>query len=405
MAFYNRLKSMKSAPVGTIMPWSGQSSSGNLPNNIPTGWIVCDGRTFEANDFPLLASMIGNTYGPTDSSIVGNFPDYEEGDTFRVPNLNGRSMLDLEKSYLQQTKYQFGQPDAEAAIGDLISEDGTGVTPPTIYSADTDLTFQLDPIDTMAGKIQNITLNDPTWSKTYYTIGRKLGIDHTPGHKHSGQYTTARPDGRYVQIFEAPIASVAGTDYQSANLTGIQNTDTEDVWPNSSGNMTYYDENTLILTDEAKTFTQDRIPTVNKSIQVPAHGAYTNAFTTTYNQAQNGGDAQGKYDHSMRQVTGVFPPPVTIFGRPNYLNGNVGTTYATNVSSIGQDFTDGTVSTHNHFSFDVSMNIGGLRIPPNIAVNNVQSYTVNVSDIPDALNILMDNQTPSQTVVMIIRAY
>ncbi len=401
MAFYNRLKTMKSSPVGTIMPWSGQSSDGNLPNNIPHGWIVCDGRSFAANDFPLLASMIGNTYGPTEDSIVGNFPDYEDGDVFRVPNLNGRAMIDLEKSYLQQTKYQFGQPDAESVIGDLISDDGTGVTPPTIYSADTDLKFQLDPIDTMAGKIQGLTLNDPTWSKTYYTIGRKLGIDHTPGHKHSGQYTTARPDGRYVQIFEAPIASLSGADYQSANLTGIQNTDTEDVWPNSSGSMTYYDENTLVLTEEAKTFTQDRIPTANKQIQVPAHGAYTNAFTTTYNQATN----SGPYDHSMRQVTGVFPPPVSIFGRPNYLNGNVGTTYATNVSSIGQDFTDGTVATHNHFSFDISMNIGGLRIPPNIAVNNVQSYTVNVSDIPDALNILMDNQTPSQTVVMIIRAY
>ena len=42
---------MKSAPIGTVMPWGGQSSFGNLPNNIPTGWIVCDGRTFEANDF------------------------------------------------------------------------------------------------------------------------------------------------------------------------------------------------------------------------------------------------------------------------------------------------------------------------------------------------------------------
>ena len=164
MAFYNRLKTMKSSPVGTIMPWSGQSSVGDLPNNIPTGWIVCDGRTFGCNEFPLLASVIGNTYGPTDDSIIGNFPDYEDGDTFRVPNLNGRSMLDLEKSYLQQTKYQFGQPDAEAVVGDLISDDGTGVTPPTIYSADTDLKFQLDPIDTMAGKIQNISLNDPTWS-------------------------------------------------------------------------------------------------------------------------------------------------------------------------------------------------------------------------------------------------
>ena len=386
---------MKSAPVGTIMPWGGQSSQGNNPQNIPTGWIVCDGRTFEAADYPLLASIIGNTYGPTDTSIVGNFPDFDEGDVFRVPNLNGRSMVDLELSYLQDSKYQFGQPDAESVIGDLISEDGTGVTPPTIYSADTDLEFQLDPIDTMAGKIQNISLNDPTWSKTYYTIGRKLGIDHTPGHKHKGQYTTAFPSGKYVQVFEAPTVQLSGNPgYESANLTGIQNTDTADQWPNGFGSMTYYDENTLVLTNEAKSFTQDQIPKPALARTIPAHGAYTEAFTDTYN-----------YNHHMKQVTGVFPPPVTIFGRPNYQNGDAGSTYPTNLSHVGQDFTDQTVASHNHFSFDVSMNIGGLRIPPNIAVNNVQSYTVNVSDIPDALNILMDNQTPSQTVIMIIRAY
>ena len=395
MAFYNRLKTMKSAPVGTIMPWGGQSSQGNNPQNIPTGWIVCDGRTFEAADYPLLASIIGNTYGPTDTSIVGNFPDFDEGDVFRVPNLNGRSMIDLEKSYLQDSKYQFGQPDAESVIGDLISEDGTGVTPPTIYSADTDLEFQLDPIDTMAGKIQNISLNDPTWSKTYYTIGRKLGIDHTPGHKHKGQYTTAFPSGKYVQVFEAPTVQLSGNpNYESANLTGIQNTDTADQWPNGFGSMTYYDENTLVLTEETKTFTQDQIPKPALARTIPAHGAFTEAFTDTYN-----------YNHHMKQVTGVFPPPVTIFGKPNYYNGDAGTTYPTNLSHIGQDFTDQTVASHNHFSFDVSMNISGLRIPPNIAVNNVQSYTVNVSDIPDALNILMDNQTASQTVFMIIRAY
>ena len=395
MAFYNRLKTMKSAPVGTIMPWSGQSSQGNNPQNIPTGWIVCDGRTFEANDYPLLASIIGNTYGPTEDSIVGNFPDFDEGDVFRVPNLNGRSMVDLELSYLQDSKYQFGQPDAESVIGDLISEDGTGVTPPTIYSADTDLEFQLDPIDTMAGKIQNVSLNDPTWSKTYYTIGRKLGIDHTPGHKHKGQYTTAFPSGKYVQVFEAPTVQLSGSpNYESANLTGIQNTDTADQWPNGFGSMTYYDENTLVLTNEAKTFTQDQVPKPALARTIPAHGAYTDAFSDTYN-----------YNHHMKQVTGVFPPPVTIFGKPNYYNGDVGSTYPTNLSHAAQDFTDQTAASHNHFSFDVSMNIGGLRIPPNIAVNNVQSYTVNVSDIPDALNILMDNQTASQTVFMIIRAY
>ena len=393
MAFYNRLKTMKSAPVGTIMPWTGQSSDGNLPNNIPTGWIVCDGRTFPANAYPLLASMIGNTYGPTDSSIVGNFPDFDDGDVFRVPNLNGRAMLDLEKSYLQQTKYQFGQPDAEAAIGDLISEDGTGVTPPTIYSADTDLRFQLDPVDTMAGKIQNITLNDPTWAKTYYTLGRKLGIDHTPAHRHAGSYTTARTDGRYVEVFQSPISPAAG-QYESANLNGIGGTDTRDIWEFGFGDMTYYDENSLVLTNEAKSFTQDSVPVPGTQRQINAIPAWTDPFADTYN-----------YNHHMKQVTGVFPPPTNVFGRPNYYNGDVSTTYPTNLSHLGEDFTDSLVGSHNHFSFDISMNIGGLRVPPNIAVNNVQSYTVNVQDIPDALNILMDNQTPSQTVVMIIRAY
>ena len=400
MAFYNRLKTMKSAPVGTIMPWGGQSSTGSNPNNLPTGWIACDGRTFEANDYPLLASMIGNTYGPTDTSIVGNFPDFEDGDTFRVPNLNGRSMIDLEKSYLLDAKYQFGQPDAEEKIGDLISDDGTGVTPPTIYSADTDLQFQLDPIDTMAGKIQNIALNDPTWSKTYYTIGRKLGIDHTPGHKHKGQYTTAFPSGKYVQVFQAAVAETTGNpNYESANLTGVTNSDTADIWPAGFGSLTYYEgeganAGNLILTNESKSFTSDSIPTQGATRTIPGHGAYTSAFTDSYN-----------YQHYMKQHTGVFPPPVTIFGRSNYYNGDVNQTYPTNLSHIGEDFTDATLASHNHFSFDITMNIGGLRIPPNIAVNNVQSYTVNVSDIPDALNILMDNQTPSQTVIMIIRAY
>jgi len=396
MAFYNRLKTMKSAPVGTIMPWGGSSSSGNNPQNIPVGWVVCDGRTYDCQDLPLLASVLGNTYGPTDSAITGNFPDYEDSDQFRVPNLNGRSMVDLELDMLNETKYQAGQENVPELIGPLVSEDGTGVTPPTIYSADTDMNFSMDPIDTMAGKIQNITLNDPTWSKTYYVLGRKLGIDHTPSHKHSGQYETAFPSGKYVQVFEAPNFQVSGNpNYESANLTGVSSTDSADVWPNGFGSMTYYDSNTLVLTDQAKSFTQDQTPVQGLTRTIPpGASAITDAFSDSYN-----------YQHHMKMHTGVFPPPATIFGRPNYYNGDASVTYPTNLSHIAQDFTDSAMASHNHFSFDISMNAPGLRVPPNIAVNNVQSYTVNIEDIPDALNILMDNQTPSQTVFMIIRAY
>ena len=397
MAFYNRLKTMKSAPVGTIMPWGGNQSTGNNPDNLPTGWILCDGRTYDCSLFPLLASMIGNTYGPTEDSITGNFPNFDEGDLFRVPNLNGRQLLDLEKDMLLEEKYYANQPDAYSVIGSLVEGDGTSVTPPTIYSADTDLGFELDPIDTMAGKIQNITLNDPTWSKTYYTIGRKLGIDHTPGHKHSGQYTTAFPSGKYVQIFQAPTFQVSGSPgYESANLTGVTSTDSPDTWQNGFGAITYYDENTLVLTSEAKTFpTSDQtVPEIGLSRTIPSSGAYTTNFSDTYN-----------YNHQMKSWTGVFPPPVTMFGKDNYLNGDAGTTYPTNLSHAAQDSLDKSLTTHSHFSFDLTMNMGGLKVPPNIAVNNVQSYTVNVSDIPDALNILMDNNTPSQTIIMIIRAY
>ena len=43
--------------------------------------------------------------------------------------------------------------------------------------------------------------------------------------------------------------------------------------------MTYYDENTLVLTNESKSFPQDRIPAQNHVRFIPAHGAYTAAFT------------------------------------------------------------------------------------------------------------------------------
>ena len=346
MAFYNRLKTMKSAPVGTIMPWGGSSSSGNSPQNIPVGWVVCDGRTYDCQDLPLLASVIGNTYGPTDNAITGNFPDYEDSDQFRVPNLNGRSMVDLELDMLNETKYQAGQANVPELIGPLVSEDGTGVTPPTIYSADTDMNFSMDPIDTMAGKIQNITLNDPTWSKTYYVLGRKLGIDHTPSHKHGGQYETAFPSGKYVQVFEAPNFQVSGNpNYESANLTGVSSTDSADVWPNGFGSMTYYDSNTLVLTDQAKSFTQDQTPVQGLSRTIPpGASAITDSFADSYN-----------YQHHMKMHTGVFPPPATIFGRPNYYNGDASVTYPTNLSHISQDFTDSAMASHNHFSFDISM--------------------------------------------------
>ena len=75
-ANYGRLKSTKIAPIGTIMPWGGGSRIGERDDNVPKGWIVCDlqAQLLNAADYPLLAKVIGNTYGPfpeaTDTTSV-----------------------------------------------------------------------------------------------------------------------------------------------------------------------------------------------------------------------------------------------------------------------------------------------------------------------------------------------
>ena len=62
-AYYSSIKSMRTAKVGTILPWGGDGNEGFLSSNLPKGWIICDGTTHPAKDYPLLASVIGDTYG------------------------------------------------------------------------------------------------------------------------------------------------------------------------------------------------------------------------------------------------------------------------------------------------------------------------------------------------------
>ena len=65
MPFYQELKTTRGAAIGTIMPWTGGIS------NIPSGWILCDGQVVAADDFPLLAAAIGDTYNAGTSDFTG----------------------------------------------------------------------------------------------------------------------------------------------------------------------------------------------------------------------------------------------------------------------------------------------------------------------------------------------
>ena len=88
---YGSIKSMKTAKIGTIMLWAGDGNDGDLLSNVPTGWILCDGRVYPGSRYPLLTSVLGNSYGGT--PLTGDFPHYVG--TIKLPDITGRCMMDL----------------------------------------------------------------------------------------------------------------------------------------------------------------------------------------------------------------------------------------------------------------------------------------------------------------------
>ena len=115
---YETQKKMRAAQVGTIMPWVGDNASK------PDGWLECNGQTIEATDYPILASVIGNTYGPSNGLNNRTYPNYLLGDQFRLPALNGRVLTDYESSLVNVTNLQMGQTYPSGAVGGLIILEG-----------------------------------------------------------------------------------------------------------------------------------------------------------------------------------------------------------------------------------------------------------------------------------------
>lgn len=175
MANYNRIKATKSVPIGTIMPWTGSSSTSRLvDDSIPNGWIVCRGQTLRAIDYPLLAQLLGNEYGPFSEvggpavGIQNDYPYYGEDDYFNLPNLNQTSLVDLEGSRL----------DVEdiVVVGQYITKNGSDAAPLNLITSYVDVNFQIEPDSQLSGRLTGVTLQEPAFFDTYTVIPRKLGV-------------------------------------------------------------------------------------------------------------------------------------------------------------------------------------------------------------------------------------
>ena len=208
---YDSIKTMRSAKIVTIMPWGGDGGNGFLESNIPKGWIVCKGDTLTASDYPLLASVVGDTYGGDMTDPQGNhyeFPYIGTSATFRLPQLSNTVLMDLEPANLQNPKYQQGQSDAATVIGNRVADYGETNIVSTTYEATSDIDFSLNLAGNLYFKFTGFNLSAPDFLETVYVLNRKLGINHTPAHGHSDSIPNTNPNATGAMAFKLSLIHI-----------------------------------------------------------------------------------------------------------------------------------------------------------------------------------------------------
>lgn len=460
MASYNRIKATKIAPIGTIMPWCGGSRSGDSPDNVPTGWIVCNSssRGLYAADYPILARIIKNTYGPvpeTPSEQIGvnlgivndfpyNPPDTDPNhdptkfvDTFDLPNLNQIALIDIEASRID-TEDLF-------VIGQYLSENGSdeGSQSPTLKNSDVDLIFDVEPSNNLAGRITGITMDDPIYFDTVYVYPRKLGVDHTPQHGHRpastnefDQFTSVFATGTNVLEFQ-PGTALQNDLQQTTSVTPIGNRGVNSfahTFRPGTAEITWYDPNdggiSLVLGDTRQVISTglNLVPQVQQR-NIPVSFKIENGYV-------DDGSAISNIQRDAH--TGTFPPAGRYSGRRNFyaspdipdyhrgvnmpetyvndpiydpsvqsqpINTNVTNTYTTTLNHDNEPWASIGLRSHAHDSMEITMNRGSLGIPTTLLVNDVSTGTTTPVSVDTALNVTLNPNTPSLTIMYIMRAF
>ena len=363
--FYSSIKTMKSARIGTIMPWGGDGNEGFTAANLPKGWVVCDGKLKDGVDYPLLASEVGTTYG---GNLTGDFPNFVG--QFQLPNISNKALVDLEKGMLNEVKYQQGQSDALSVVGDSIG-DGSGDDIATDFGpdaiqithnayADIDFTFN-NPNILLTGRYTGQTISDPDFFTSVTTINRKLGINHIPGHSHSTTFQSARAGFFGPQVFDTQGVVMGGNEGHpnacSGNVRSVNNQctilggDSEyPSWQNGITFTSYYGdpqhEHTLpamnnffdFKNDAGKdywstvpapswhdgTATRNSPSAASQQVVRPAVGSYTDSFT--YDPFDNDPTTTDKPLHHHPAWSGMHPRPQIQANRRNYFGYDTGST-------------------------------------------------------------------------------
>ena len=415
MASYNRIRASKNAPIGTIMPYTGTSSTGALAEaGIPTGWLVCRGQQLKASEYPLLAQILKNQYGPIAEAgqpfigIANSYPNYNDNDVFNLPTLNGVSMIDLEGQRL----------DAQdlVRVGEYISENGQDSEgqPLTNIVSYVDIEFTVDNTSSLSGKIKGIALDPPAYFDNIRTIPRKLGVEHTPAHTHprpaDGVYPSVETGGTYIGMFEAGVFDVSNTEYTTGASEG--HNPAESIADRSNpGDLfwTVYDDASITLPtlDGFKDYTTapnavPAIPAVDRNV---SQYAYTNEYSD---------DNSCIVNVQQPAISGPYPPAGTYQGQVNHYDTNdvsaargqdATKTYPVTLNHPNDTFANASLGSHNHFTIDVTMTEGQMSLPGTLLINNMTTGNVEPISVDRGLSVEINPNTPSLVTLMIIRAF
>ena len=433
MPSYTRITAQKASPIGTIMPWTGSTSTSDLtPDAIPKGWIVCNGAQLLAKDYPILAQILGNLYGPVTEpgqpfiGISNSYPSYNDDDVFNLPTLNQTVPIDLEGNLLS--------PLELSVVGQYISLNGfEGNQAPSNVLSYIDATFSAAVDSQLAGKIRGITIEPPSYFDTIRTIPRKLGVDHTATHTHprptDGFYPSVELGGGFLGLWEAGNFETASAEYATGSDAGIADDEPlADRYEPGTRTWTAYDNaaTSLVRCTNHRHFgnSSDLIPVVPTVDRVVSPFGNTKTYPDDNTCITN---------VQQPAVTAPFPPPGTYLGQRNYYvsdqvpierrgsgvippatdpndyYGAIGAgrdyPYPTTLSHNGDAFTANSLGSHNHFTIDIAMTQGQMNIPTTLLINNMTTGNIEPIDVDRSLSVQINPNTPSLVTLYIIRAY
>lgn len=423
---------MKAAVIGSIIPWSGPLS------DIPDGWIICDGTSPNASDFPLLVQAIGDTYNQGTSNLGGGFPAYTG--QFKLPDLlGGRSLMDIEGSYFA--------PESAGGTGNIIDTDvdarpliepfigentDNGIN--TVFNdVTTDVIFTLNDRNDYGGAITGNTIIPGSGEKTVFIGGRKLGHQHIRTHQHPGTYETLA-----AAESERPGKGVIPYDnitlrlkYATVDFTDGVADDGEDLIQDAVDeiriNLGWYKDDVLLYDngslDEVVSAgfsgfgngspgrTVGRINSENPPINLSAGNLYDSPLAVwgEWQPLPSTPSTGQPFLTSGDNVPyGLFGQTLSIPDRfrnfyPDQLSAG---SYGTFVSNDGSEFLDDTILAHVHDPFQVVYDQNSLKPQPRLNSQlNIPNAVLDNTSNAGALQIDMNTAQPTLTCVYIIRAY